>query len=77
MLVHSARQLLQKLSQKPARLGGGQSHINASVDRGSIVLSGTIQFEMQRQSVMKVVSSIPGVRRVMDPLCVKAKVRPS
>lgn len=40
---------------------------------GEVTLSGTIQYEIQRASIVKAVNSVPGVRRVMDPLKLKQK----
>ena len=76
MSTFSDRSVLQKVNQRLARLGGAQTGINASFNAGSVVLSGTIQYEMQRKSIMKVATSVPGVRRVVDQLKIKAKVRP-
>lgn len=77
MSTFSDRALLQKVHQKLSRLGGAQNGITASFNGGNIVLSGTIQYEMQRRSVMKVATSVPGVRRVIDQLKMKPKVRPT
>ena len=67
------KSVLQKVNQKLSRLGGAQGKVNASVIRGDVTLSGTIQYEMQRASIMKVATSVPGVRRVIDQLKLKPK----
>jgi hypothetical protein len=65
--------ILQKVNQRLSRLGGSQSKITASINRGEVMLSGTVQFEMQRRSIVKVATSVPGVRRVIDQVGVKPK----
>jgi osmotically-inducible protein OsmY len=67
--------VLQKVNQKLSRLGGGQGKVLASINRGDVTLAGTIQYEMQRSSLMKVAGSVPGVRRVVDQMKLKAKER--
>ena len=67
--------MIQKLNQRLARLGGAQSKIAVSSTRGDIMVSGTIEYEMQRRSILRVVTSVPGVRRVIDQLTLKPKVR--
>ena len=77
MSTFSDRAVLQKVHQKLSRLGGAQSGITATFSSGNVILSGTIQYEMQRKSIMKVATSVPGVRRVIDQLKMKPKVRPT
>ena len=65
--------VLQKINQKIMRVGGAK--VIASVMRGDVTLTGTIQYEMQRSSLLKVATSVPGVRRVIDQLKMKPKER--
>lgn len=67
------KSVLQKVNQKLSRMGGAQGKVNASVTRGDVTLSGTIQYEMQRASIIKVATSVPGVRRVIDQLKLRPK----
>jgi osmotically-inducible protein OsmY len=76
MSTFTDRAVLQKVQHKLSRLGGAQTGITASFNAGNVTLSGTIQYEMQRKSIMKVATSVPGVRRVIDQLKMKPKVRP-
>jgi hypothetical protein len=69
------KSVLQKVNQRLSRLGGSQGKVVASVNRGDVTLSGTIQYEMQRASIVKVATSVPGVRRVIDQLKMKPKER--
>jgi osmotically-inducible protein OsmY len=65
--------VLQKVNQKLSRLGGAQGKVSATISRGDVTLSGVIQYEMQRASIMKVASSVAGVRRVVDQMKIKPK----
>ncbi|MGE0760833.1 MAG: BON domain-containing protein [Pirellulaceae bacterium] len=67
------KSILQKVNQKLSRLGGAQGKVLASIVRGDVTLSGTIQYEMQRASIMKVAASVPGVKRVIDQMKTKPK----
>ena len=69
------KSVLQKVNQKLSRMGGSGGKVVASVMRGDVTLSGTIQYEMQRSSLLKVATSVPGVRRVIDQLKMKPKER--
>jgi osmotically-inducible protein OsmY len=75
MQTHSDKFVLQKVNQKLSRLGGAQGKIVAAISRGDITLSGTIQYEMQRASIMKAASSVPGVRRVVDQMKASPKTK--
>lgn len=67
------KMVLQKLMQRLSRLGGAQRDVKATISRGDVVLSGMIQYEMQRSSLIKIATSVPGVRRVIDQLKMKPK----
>ena len=75
MQTHPDKAVLQKVNKNLSRLGGAQGKILASISRGDVTLSGTIQFEMQRASIMRVTSSVPGVRRIVDQMKIKPKER--
>ena len=65
--------VLQKVNQRLSRLGGAQGKVSATISRGDVTLSGVIQYEMQRASIMKVATSVAGVRRVVDQMKIKPK----
>ena len=66
--------LLQTVKQRLDRTGiGSQTRLSASVQRGAVTLSGTLQYESQRTPIVKAVSNIAGVHRVIDQLRVGAK----
>ena len=68
--------LLQKVNQRVQQTGtGGRSKVTVDVRRGEVTVSGTIQYEMQRQSILKAAGRVAGVRRVVDQLKLHAKKR--
>lgn len=65
----SDRTILQKVNQRLERMSSGaQSRITASVSRGDVTISGTLQYEMQRSPLIRAATSVPGIRRVIDHL---------
>jgi osmotically-inducible protein OsmY len=70
------RQISQKVQQRLSRAGvGSQSTISVQVRNGDVTLSGSLQYETQRRSVVHAASGVNGVRRVADQLQVKAAVK--
>lgn len=68
--------LHQKVTQRVARTGtGSQSLVSIEVLSGDVTLSGTLQYEMQRQSIVKAATSVAGVGRVVDHMRVEVKER--
>jgi len=61
---------LQKLvTQRLARTGlASQTPITGTVRNGTVILSGTIQFEYQRKPALKAVQGLEGVHHVVDQL---------
>ena len=67
--------LLKTVNQKLSRGGGGsQSRITATVQRGTVTLTGKLQYDAQRAPLTKSVASVAGVRRVVDQLIVAPRV---
>jgi osmotically-inducible protein OsmY len=67
------RSLLQKVNQRLARTAsGGKTRVSAAVRKGDVTLSGTLQYEIQRRNFVRAVTSVPGVRRVVDQMQVAA-----
>lgn len=64
------RTIVQKLSQ---RGNGSQMKVTPTVRGGDVTLSGTLSFEHQRRFILRIASSILGVRRVIDQMRVVAK----
>ncbi|MEZ6116978.1 MAG: BON domain-containing protein [Pirellulaceae bacterium] len=60
--------LLKTVTQKLLRTGSSSSRITPTVRSGDVTLAGVIGFEHERRGIVRSVSSIPGVRRVIDQL---------
>jgi osmotically-inducible protein OsmY len=57
------------VDQKLSRTGASsQARITAMVRQGTVTLTGNLQYAAQRSPIVKSVSSIAGVRRVVDLL---------
>ena len=60
------------MNQRLQRVGtGGKTRVTAAVRRGDVTLSGTLQYEMQRRNYVRAVTSVSGVRRVVDQMQVE------
>ena len=69
--------ILKKVNENLQRTGsGGQAKVQASVRNGEVSLSGSLQYEMQRSSMVKAANSVAGVRRVIDKMSVSVTKRP-
>lgn len=63
--------LLKSVTQKLAqRAGGSGNKIVATVSSGAVTLSGTLAQEFQRKAITSAVTTIGGVRRVIDLMTV-------
>ena len=51
-------------------------HINVTVRKGYVTLSGTIQYEYQRLAAIHAIRGVDGVRNVTDNLQVQSKTQP-
>ncbi len=64
----SDKDLLKTINQRLMRSGGAQSRVTATVQGGTVTLTGTLQYAIQRSPIVKSVTNIAGVRRVLDQL---------
>lgn len=65
----SDRDLQKTVNQRLQRAGvGSQTRVAAVVQGGTVTLTGTIQYAIQRSPIVKAVSNIAGIRRVLDQL---------
>ena len=61
--------LLKTVNRRLDRTGSGsQTKVTASVQRGIVTLVGKLRYENQRNSIVKAIRSIAGVRQVIDQL---------
>ena len=68
--------LLKQVIQKLARSGNSsQSHVTATVRSGDLTLTGILKYEHERRFIVKSISSIGGIRRVIDQMRVAPKKR--
>jgi osmotically-inducible protein OsmY len=52
------------------KTGVTQDRVQAFVEEAKVTLVGTLQFEGQRRAILKVVSGVDGVSRVIDKMLV-------
>jgi BON domain-containing protein len=65
------RQILQKVTtQLPARGIRPPCNVRVNVRNGTVTISGTIEFEMQRKAAVHAATGVNGVQRVVDQLTV-------
>jgi osmotically-inducible protein OsmY len=65
----SDKELSKTVNKRLVRAGGGsQTHLAAAVQQGTVTLTGLIRYEAQRRPILKAMSSIAGVSRVIDRL---------
>jgi osmotically-inducible protein OsmY len=61
--------ILKKVTQRLARSGlGSQSKIEVTVRNGSVTVTGKLQYEIQRKSVLNSARGVAGVRTIVDQL---------
>jgi osmotically-inducible protein OsmY len=67
--VVSDKELMKTINRKLDRTGtGSQSKVTATVQRGTVTVSGKLQYENRRTPIVKAISSVAGVRQVIDRL---------
>ncbi|HEX4412582.1 MAG TPA: BON domain-containing protein [Lacipirellulaceae bacterium] len=68
---------LQKTVTQRLQRASSQAGLSASVQNGSVTLTGKLHFENQRTPIVKAMRSVAGVRNVIDQLVSPPKVRPN
>lgn len=59
----------QKASEKLSSLGvRAPCHVTVVSNKGNVTLSGTIQYEHQRQMAVRAIKGVAGVQRVVDQM---------
>jgi osmotically-inducible protein OsmY len=68
--------ILLKVNQRIQQTDtGAQTKITVNVNRGEVTVGGSLQYEMQRQNILRAAQRVPGVRRVIDRMQLQAKKR--
>ena len=63
------RTLLKTVNRRLDRTGtGSQSKVTAAAQRGTVTLTGKLQYEHQRNPILKAIRSLAGVRQLIDQL---------
>ncbi len=71
------KELQKTVTKRLERTGtGSHSKVTAIVRRGAVTLSGKLQYERQRNPILKAVQAVAGVRQVIDQLQTPPKSRP-
>jgi hypothetical protein len=65
--------LLKLVTQRLARGTAAQARITATVQSGTVSLTGSLKYDAQRTPILKEIARIAGVRRVVDQLKVLPK----
>ena len=69
------KELSKTVNQRLAR-AGSQSSVTATVQRGTVTLTGKLRYEMQRAPLLKAARSVAGVRQVVDQLQAPPRTKP-
>ena len=64
--------LLKALNKKLMRTGI-QAKIAATVKGGCVVLTGALQYENQRRTVVRAANQVSGVRNIMDQMTIQPR----
>ncbi len=71
--ANNDKALLKAVTQRLARGTGSQVRATATVHSGTVTISGLLQREGQRIPIVKEISRIAGVRRVIDQFTIRPK----
>jgi osmotically-inducible protein OsmY len=70
------KDLLKQVNQRLTRTGtGSQSRVMVAVQQGTVTLTGTLQYAIQRSPIVKAVARVAGVSRVVDQMTLVEKKR--
>jgi osmotically-inducible protein OsmY len=71
----SDKELSKSVNKRLVRAGGGsQTRLTAAVQQGTVTLTGMLRYESQRRPLVKAISGIAGVSRVIDQLQLAPKI---
>jgi len=72
----SDKDLLKHVNQRLTRTGtASQSRVMVAVQQGTVTLTGTLQYAIQRSPIVKAVARVAGVSRVVDQMTLVEKSR--
>lgn len=71
----SDRDLLRSINQRLTRAGAASHKVNVTIRQGVVTIVGSLQFAHQRDSIVKAVARVAGVRRVVDQTQLDEKKR--
>jgi osmotically-inducible protein OsmY len=75
-MAASDRELSQQVTKRLAMRGmGSPCRVMVATRNGEVTLTGEVQYAHQRGAATQAASNIPGVRRVLDKLTVKPRVK--
>lgn len=60
--------ILETVTRRLQRSSVSQLGLTASVNRGTVAITGLLQYEGQRNAIIKSIRTISGVRQVLDRL---------
>ena len=70
----SDKDLLKAVNQRLMRSGSGsQTRVTATVQKGMVTLTGSLQYAIQRSPILKTVQSVPGIGRIVDQMILVEK----
>ena len=70
------KELSKAVNKRLMRAGGGsQSRLTAAVQQGTVTLTGMLRYESERRPLLKAITGIPGVSRVIDQLQLLPKIK--
>lgn len=67
--------LLTAVHRKLAQKCSGSTKINTTVSGGEATVTGTIKSEHERNPIIRCISTVPGIRRVVEHLKVEERKR--
>ncbi len=68
------RTLLREVNKKLMRTGT-QTKVTASISGGCVTLTGALQYEHQRRTLIRATTQVSGVRQVLDQMTVQTRRR--
>ena len=71
----SDKDLLKQVTQRLMRSGASQAKVAVNVNMGMVTLTGSLQYAIQRDPILKAVARVTGVKRVIDQMQLVPRTR--